>query len=319
MRVGVVRRGRGAAGELQHQPGRDHHRDEEGEDHRGGGVGRDRAHVGAHHARDEEHRQQRGDHGERGDDGRVADLGHRLDRRLPAVAAVVHRPVAGDVLDHDDGVVDQDADREDQREQADAVERVAHEPRGEEREQDRGRDDDRHHERLAPADGEGDQGDDRDRGEAEMEEELVGLLVGGLAVVAGDRRRSMSAGIRLPCRLSSRCRIASATTTALVPARLAMASDTAGTRCAAPSAGLRRSTTARLAGVGGEADVGDVAHIDRPAVAGGEQQVADLRRGSAASRRRPASICSPSSRTRPAGKERLAPSTLAASCCSVMP
>ena len=162
-RVGVVRRGRGTAGNLQHQPGRDGDRDEEGEDHRGAGVGRDRAHVGAHHAGDEEHRQQRGDHGEGGDDGGVADLGHRLDRRLPAVAAVGHAPVAGDVLDDDDGVVDQDADREDQREERDPVQRVAHQPGGEERQQDRHRDDDRDHEGLAAADGEGDQRDDRDR------------------------------------------------------------------------------------------------------------------------------------------------------------
>ena len=100
-----------------------------------------------------------------------------------------HAPVAGDVLDHHDGVVDQDADGEDQREERDPVQRVAHQPGGEERQQDRHRDDDRDHEGLAAADGEGDQGDDRDRGEAEVVEELVGLLVGGLAVVAGDLDR----------------------------------------------------------------------------------------------------------------------------------
>ena len=43
-----------------------------------------------------------------------------------AVAAVAHGPMAGDVLDHHDRVVDQDADGEDQREQADAVDGVAH-------------------------------------------------------------------------------------------------------------------------------------------------------------------------------------------------
>ena len=55
-------------------------------------------------------------------------------------AAIAHCPVARDVLDHHDRVVDQDADGEDQREQADAVERVAHQPRRKEREQDGGRD-----------------------------------------------------------------------------------------------------------------------------------------------------------------------------------
>ena len=43
------------------------------------------------------------------------------------------RPMAVDVLDDDDRVVDQDADREDQREQRDAVQREAPGPRGEQR------------------------------------------------------------------------------------------------------------------------------------------------------------------------------------------
>ena len=77
---------------LQHQPGRDDHGDEEGEDHRRRGVGRDRAHIGAHHARHEEHRQQRGDDGQRCDDRRVADLRHRLDRRRATRDAPVAHP-----------------------------------------------------------------------------------------------------------------------------------------------------------------------------------------------------------------------------------
>ena len=182
--------------------------------------------------------QERGDDRQRRHDGRVADLGHRLDRRLRARAAVAHRPVAGDVLDHDDGVVDQDADREDQREQADAVQRVAHDARGEEREQDGGRDDHRHDQRLAPADRDGDEDDDRDRREAEMEEELVRLLVGGLAVVAGDRHLDVFGKDLAAHRLEPLDDL-SAMTTALVPGRLAMASDTAGAR-SRPRLGLAR-------------------------------------------------------------------------------
>ena len=51
-------------------------------------------------------------------------------------------PMAHDVFDHDDRIVDQDADREDQREQADAIDRVAHHPGGEEGQKDCGRNDD---------------------------------------------------------------------------------------------------------------------------------------------------------------------------------
>ena len=173
--------------QAQHQPGRDHHGDEEREQHRRRGIGRDRRHVGPHQPGDEQHRQQRRHHGQRGDDGRIADFGHRLDRRLQARAAVLHRPVPGDVLDHDDGVVDQDADGEDEREQADAVDGVAHQVGGKQREQNRGRNDDERDQRLAPADGEGDEHDDRDGRQPEMEQQLVRLVVGGLAVVARHR------------------------------------------------------------------------------------------------------------------------------------
>jgi len=69
-------------------------------------------------------------------------------------------------------------------EQADAVQRVAHHPGGEQGEQDRGRDDHRDHHRLAPADGKRHQHHDRDRGKAEVKQQLVGLLIGGFSVVA---------------------------------------------------------------------------------------------------------------------------------------
>ena len=58
---------------------------------------------------------------QRDGDDRSGDLGHRLDRRL------ARRQPAGDpaldVLQHDDGVVDDDADRQHQAEQRQVVER----------------------------------------------------------------------------------------------------------------------------------------------------------------------------------------------------
>ena len=111
-------------------------------------------------------------------------------------------------------------------------------------------------------------------GEAEVVEELVRLLVGGLAVVAGDLDGDVG-GDQLPCRPSTRCRMASATVTAFEPARLAMASVTEGTRCGVPSASATVETSASPLSVA-KTDVGDVAHVDRPVVAGGDQQVADL-------------------------------------------
>ena len=99
--------------------------------------------------------------------------------------------MADDVLDHDDRVVDQDADREDQREEADPVDRVAHQPGSEEREEDSGRDDDEDDDAFAPPDRKGDEHDDREGCQREMEEQLIGLFGGGLAVVAGHRYRDV--------------------------------------------------------------------------------------------------------------------------------
>ena len=177
--------------QLQHQPWRDHHRDEEREQHGGGRVRRDRRHVGPHQAGYEQHRQQRRDHRQRRQDRRIADLGDGLDRRLQPRPAIPHRPVPRDVLHHHDRIVDQNADRENQREQADAVDGVAHDVGGKQRQQDRGGNHHERHHGLAPADRERDQNHDGDGGEAKMEQQLVGLLVGGLAIVARDDRRDI--------------------------------------------------------------------------------------------------------------------------------
>ena len=176
----------GLAGQSDHQPRRDDDGDEEGEDHGRRGVDGDRCHIGAHQARDEQHGQQGGDHGQGRDHGRIADLGHGLDGGLGAAASVIHGPVAGDVLDHHNGVVDEDADREDQGEQADPVDGVAHQIGREEGQQDGRGDHYGRHARLAPADGEADQDDDREGRQAKMHEQLIGLFVGGLPIVAGD-------------------------------------------------------------------------------------------------------------------------------------
>ena len=109
-----------------------------------------------------------------------------LDGGPDARSPVIHGPVAGDVLDHDDGVVDEDADGKDQREKAYPVDGVAHQPGREHGEEDRRRNDDEDDDAFAPADDEADEDDDGDRRKAEVEQELVGLLVRGLAVVAGD-------------------------------------------------------------------------------------------------------------------------------------
>ena len=272
----LAERGGLASGEAQQEPGRHRHRDEEREYHRDRGVGRDRAHVGAHHAADEHHRQERRDDGQRRNDGRVADLGDRLNRGLGRIALAEHAPVARDVLDHDDRVVHENADREDEREQAHPVDGVAHHPGREEGEQDRRRDDDQHDQALAPADRERDQGDDRDGRQSEVKEKLVRLLGRGLAVVARDgdleaRRDHPAAQDVEPLQhvVGDGDRV-----------RPLALGDSQRDRGAALQSAVRPArdgpcATLRLGGA--HHDVRHVLHIDGPSVARREQQEADVR------------------------------------------
>ncbi len=180
----------GPPGDPDHQPGGDDHRHEEGEDHRRRGIGRDRRHVGAHHARDEEHRQQRGDHSQRGHDGRVADLAHRVNRGLSAAAPVLHRPVPRDVFDDHNGVIHQNADGKDQREQGHPVQREAPGPTGEQGGRQRQDDSSPDDGRFAPAQRQPDQSDNGARGKYQFVNQLAGFVVGGLPIVTRNCVRS---------------------------------------------------------------------------------------------------------------------------------
>ena len=179
------------------QPGRDDKGDRQRQQHAHAGIDRDRAHVGPHQARDKGHRQQRRDHGQRGQDGRAADLVDRARDDLGQGLAGIELLMAVDVLDHHDRVIDQDADREDQREQRDPVQREAPGPGGKQghgQGQDHGGADDG---RLAPTQRDEDQRHHRGSGEQQLLDQLLRLVIGAGAVVAGlgdlDRSRDHAA------------------------------------------------------------------------------------------------------------------------------
>ena len=92
--------------------------------------------------------------------------------------------MAVDVLDHHDGVVDQNADGEDQREQRHAVQREAPGPAGKQRGRQRQDDGSADDDRFAPAKRQAHQQDYRRRGEGQLLDQLVGLVGCGGAVVA---------------------------------------------------------------------------------------------------------------------------------------
>ena len=116
--------------------------------------------------------------------------------------------MADDVLDDDDRVVHQDADREDEREERDPVEGVAVEVEDEQRERERRRDGEEHDRRLAPAEEQQDEQGHPEHGDAHVQEQFVALLGGRVSVVARDRHadlgrddpsaEGLEAGARLP-------------------------------------------------------------------------------------------------------------------------
>ena len=179
---------RRVAGEqAQCEPGRDDEGDRQRQQHADRGIDRDRPHVRPHQAGDEGHRQQRGNHREGGEDGRPA---HFADRRRDdlAQACCAEALVAVDVLDDDDGIVDEDADGEDQRKQGDAVDGETHCPGGEQGKHEGDDDGGADHHGFAPAEREQHQQDHRQRREHELLDQLVGLVAGSLAIVARGRK-----------------------------------------------------------------------------------------------------------------------------------
>jgi len=176
-------------GEFERQPQCDGESNHQGNRHAHAGVDRDRAHVRAHQAAHEGHRQQGRDHSEGGQNGWPTHLVDRARDGDGQRILGLEAPVPVDVFDHHGGVVDQDADGEDEREQRNAVQREAPGPAGEqgrgEREDHRCADDDR----LAPTQRQAHQNDHAAGGKDEFLDQLVGFvgLVGcGLAMVAGD-------------------------------------------------------------------------------------------------------------------------------------
>src|SRR5208337_5299129 len=95
--------------------------------------------------------------------------------------------MAYDVLDHNDGVVDKDADREDQSKQCDPVQGVAIQIEHGERQSERDRHRQKYDARLPPAQGKSNQQCDRQGCDQEVFKKLVGFVLCGLSIVARDR------------------------------------------------------------------------------------------------------------------------------------
>ena len=115
------------AHEALRRPGRDDKGDQQGKDHGRRCADRYRAHVWPHQSAHHRHRQDCRDYGERRQDGRVADFVDRFhgDIAKGPVPVLRHAPVPDDILNDDDGIVDQDPDGKNEGKQSDAVQRIA--------------------------------------------------------------------------------------------------------------------------------------------------------------------------------------------------
>jgi hypothetical protein len=150
--------------------------DGRGDDH--AELGEHASHHAAHEQHGDEHRHQRDGHG---DDGE-ADLARADQRRLEGVHALLD--VAHDVLEHDDGVVDDEAHRQRQRQQRDVVDRIAEHVHHREGADDGDRQGDGGDQRRAPAlQEEPDDDDDEEAGQRQRELHILDRLADRLRAV----------------------------------------------------------------------------------------------------------------------------------------
>ena len=171
------RRGQGR-GEDQ----RDEHRQDHRRHHRQRELPVDHAGRSAEERHRQEHRRQY----QRDRDQRDGNLVHRFDRRLPRRHLGIFFHQALDVLDHDDRVVDQQADRENEPEQRQRVDREAGEIEHAERAEQHDRDRDRRDQRRAPALQEHEHyDDDEDDGLDERLDDLVDRQLDEVGGVVG--------------------------------------------------------------------------------------------------------------------------------------
>ncbi len=101
--------------QLKREPRRKHERGEQRKHHRHAAEHRNRHHVWPHHAAHRRHRQQSRDDRERCENGRVTHLRHRVDGRRD-IDAAFFQPTPIDIFNHHDRIIDQNTDRENQRE-----------------------------------------------------------------------------------------------------------------------------------------------------------------------------------------------------------
>ena len=264
-----TRAGAAASSRLRHRSRREHSIGVSVSDTNVRGQDRDRHHDGelvedaADHAAHQKHRDEHGDQRDRDRDDGEADLARALERRLEGLTAILLH-VADDVLQHDDGVVDDQADRQRQPHQRDVVdgeaEQVHHAERGDQRDRHGERRDDRcRHAAQEQEDHQDDQHDGQSQRELhvvtaariEVERSLSSLLRrGGRQLASKDGSIALTGRRPRPCWRRAGAARPGDGARAVVPAR-------------------------RLVVLDGVDDARHVAQPHRMAVAGGDDEIGE--------------------------------------------
>ena len=182
-----------AANKAERRPGRNHEGNHEREEHGRRCAHGDRAHIGTHQTADKGHRQYRGNDRERGQNGWITHFGYRLDRNLAHRPPMILRQpeMPHHILDHDDGVVHEDADGEDQSKERDAVDGITQEVKHRHGERQRNRNGQKHNTRLAPPKEESDQKSHRQRRQQQVFQQFVRLSLCCVSVVPRSGHRDV--------------------------------------------------------------------------------------------------------------------------------
>ena len=138
----------------------------------------------------ERHRKNRGDHRERGQNGRIADFVHRLDRHIERAAALDFRGMRQWRTMFSTTTMASSTRMPMEKISAKsviAVQRVAVEIENRQRQRQRHRNGQQHDQRFAPAQRERNQQRHRKRGDEQVLQQFVGFVLRRVAVIARDR------------------------------------------------------------------------------------------------------------------------------------
>ena len=164
------------------QPRCEDERCEQGQQHRRRTQCWNRCHIRPHHSRNEPHRHKRRDHCKGRQNRRVTHLAHRIHSAVIGTFALQQPPTI-DVFDHNNGVIHQDPDREDQRKQTNPVNREPHQECRENRKQNNHRNNHQHHNRGTPAQRQPDHHGHSASHHEQLEQQLINLMVRRFAIV----------------------------------------------------------------------------------------------------------------------------------------